>query len=56
MASPHDRVVLDLIETTDKMLEQIEESWSADLRHAKKLATTLREELEELLESHDSQE
>lgn len=48
-----DRIVIDLIETTDKILEQIEENYSADLKIAKKFAQELREELEEVLDSHD---
>jgi hypothetical protein len=54
--SSRDKVILDLIDTTDKLLEQIEENWSSDLRTVKQVVVELREELEEVLESHDSQE
>ena len=56
MPSPHDRIIHDLIDATEKVLEQIEENWSSDLKTAKKFAADLREELEELLEEHDNQE
>ncbi len=54
MPSEHDKIVLDLIETTEKILEQIEENYSTDLKIAKKFATELREELEEVLEEHNN--
>ncbi len=53
MASPSERIVL-LIETTEKLLEQFEENNTAELKMAKRFALELREELEEVLESHDS--
>lgn len=56
MSIARDKIVHDLIETAEKLLEQIEENWSSDLKIVKKFATELREELEEVLESHDSQE
>lgn len=52
----HNKVVLDLIEVTDKLLESIDENWSPDFKLVKKFATELRDELEEVLESHDSHE
>lgn len=54
--STRDKIVLDLIETTEKLLEQIEENWSSDLKTIKKITIDLREELEEVLESHYSHE
>ena len=54
--SARDKKIHDLIDATDKLLEQIEENWSNDLRIVKKFASELREELEEVLESYDSQE
>lgn len=53
MPSQHDIIIFDLLATVDKVLEQIEENWSPDLRSAKEFATDLREELEELLEDHE---
>ena len=55
MTPSPDRIVHDLIETVDKVLEQIDESYSADLKIAKRFALELREELEEVLESHSGE-
>lgn len=54
--SSKDRIVHDLIETTDRLLEQIDENYSSDFKLIKKFACELRDELEEVLESHDGQE
>lgn len=53
--SPRDKVCLDLIEAVDKLLEQIEENWSSDFKTVKSIVNELREELEEVLETHHNQ-
>jgi len=50
--STQQTIVHDLIETVDKMLESIDENYSIDLKYTKGIVIELKEELEEILESH----
>jgi hypothetical protein len=51
MSTPQS-ILQELIETVDKMLESIDENYSVDLKLTKSIVIELREELEEVFESH----